>query len=68
MIDFSHDYWENVVKTKLGIVFKIYLNLSLATFSKIDKTQVLKTGVSLMKVKSIAESSLGAFCNTLDLH
>ena len=28
----------------------------------------LKTNVSLMKVKSIAKCSLGAFCNTFDLH
>ena len=35
---------------------------------KIDKTIVLKTNGSLMKVESIAECSLGAFCNTFDLH
>ena len=34
---------------------------------KIDKTKVLKTNSSLMKVESIAECSLGAFCNTFDL-
>ena len=36
--------------------------------SKIDKTKVLKTNDSLMKVESIAECSHGAFCNTFDLH
>ena len=36
--------------------------------SKIDKTKVLKTNGSLMKVESIAECSLGAFCITFDLH
>ena len=36
--------------------------------SKLDKTKVLKTNGSLMKVESIAECSLGAFCNTFDLH
>ena len=36
--------------------------------SKIDKTKVLKTHGSLMKIESIAECSLGAFCNTFDLH
>ena len=36
--------------------------------SEIDKTKVLKTIGSLMKVESIAECSLGAFCNTFDLH
>ena len=36
--------------------------------SKIDTTKVLKTNGSLMKVKSIIECSLGAFCNTFDLH
>ena len=34
----------------------------------IDKTKVLTTNGSLMKVESIAECSLGAFCNTFDLH
>ena len=40
----------------------------LSGHSKIDKTKVLKTNGSLMKVESIAECSLGAFCNTYDLH
>ena len=35
---------------------------------KIDKTKVLKTISSLMQVKNVAECSLGAFCNTFDLH
>ena len=33
----------------------------LSSLSKIDETKVLKTNGSLMKVKSIAECSLGAF-------
>ena len=36
--------------------------------SKIDKTKVLKANYSLIKVESIAECSLGAFCNTFDLN
>ena len=40
----------------------------LSGHSKINKRKVLKTNGSLMKVKSIAEYSLGAFCNTSDLH
>ena len=35
---------------------------------KIEKTKVLKTKGRLMKDESIAECSLGAFCNTFDLH
>ena len=37
---------------------------------KKDKTKVLKTNDSLMKLGStcIAEGSLGEFCNTFDLH
>ena len=35
---------------------------------KLHKTKVLKTNDSLMKIKSIAECSLGAFCDTFDLH
>ena len=37
----------------------------LSNHSKIDKTNGLKTYVSLMKVQSIAKR---AFCNTFDLH
>ena len=40
----------------------------LSGHSKIDKTKVLKTNGSLMKVQSIAKCPLGAFCNTFDLH
>ena len=40
----------------------------LSGHSKIDKTNTLLTNGSLMKVKSIAECSLGAFCNTFDLY
>ena len=40
----------------------------LSGHSKIDQTKVLKTNGSLMKVESIAECSLEAFCNTFDLH
>ena len=40
----------------------------LSGHSKIDKTKVLKTNGSLMKVESISECSLGAFCKTFDLH
>ena len=40
----------------------------LSGHSKTDKTKVLKTNGNLMKVESIAECSLGALCNTFDLH
>ena len=49
-------------------VQKITVKPVLSSHSKIDKTKVLKTNNSLMKVESIAECSLGAFCNTFDLH
>ena len=39
----------------------------LSGHSEIDETKVLKTGGSLVQVKSIAECS-GAFCKTFDLH
>ena len=45
-----------------------YSKICLKMPLKIDKTKVLKTNGSLMKVESIAECSLGAFCNTFDLH
>ena len=40
----------------------------ISVHSKIDKTKVLKTDNRLMQVKSIAECSKRAFCNTFDLH
>ena len=40
----------------------------LSDHSKIDEKKVLKTNGSLMQVESIAECSLGAFCNTFHLH
>ena len=40
----------------------------LSGHSKIGQTKVLKTDVSFMQVGRIAECSLGAFCNTYDLH
>ena len=49
-------------------VICIYSKTCLKQPLKMDKTKVLKTNGSLMKVKSIAECSLGAFCNTFDLH
>ena len=36
--------------------------------SKIDQTNILMTNGSLMKVNSVAECPLGAFCNAFDLH
>ena len=49
-------------------IFKSTVKPVWSGHSKIDKTKVLKTNGSLMKVESIAECSLGAFCNTFDLH
>ena len=40
----------------------------LSGHSKVDKKLVFKTDYHLMQVKSIAESSKRAFCNTFDLH
>ena len=40
----------------------------LSNHSKTGKTKVLKTGVSLMQARYIAECSKRAFCNTFDLH
>ena len=47
--------------------FKYSVKPVLIGHSKIDITMVLMANGSLMKVKSIAECSLGAFCNTFDL-
>ena len=47
---------------------KLTVKLVLNGHSKKDKTKVVKTNGSLIKVESIAECSLGAFCNIFDLH
>ena len=46
----------------------IYSKTCVKRPSKIDNIKILMTNGSLMKVESIAECSLGAFCNTFDLH
>ena len=48
--------------------FEVQKKPVLSGHSKKDKTKVLNTNGSLMKVESVAECSLGAFCNTFDLH
>ena len=56
LVTFEHYQWVFTAKSVLS------------GHSKIDKTKGLKTIGSLMKIESIAECSLGAFCNTFDLH
>ena len=50
------------------ILPSIYSETCLKRPLKIDKTNFLLEKGRLMKVESIAECSLGAFCNTVDLH
>ena len=52
----------------LWILIRSTVKSVLSDHSKKDKTKVLKTNGSLMKVESIAECSFRAFCNTFDLH
>ena len=66
---------ESIESPKYKVKEEIFLLSNVVTVkpvlsghSKIDKTKVLMTNGSLMKVVSIAECSLGAFCNTFDLH
>ena len=40
----------------------------LSSHSKIDKTKIFKTNVSLMRLKVLQNAPFGAFCNTFDLH
>ena len=57
-------YWYKHIPT-----YSVYtVKPVLSSHSKIDKTKVLKTNGSLMKVESFAECSKRAFCNTFDLH
>ena len=40
----------------------------LSGHSKIDRTKILMTNGSLMKVKVLQNAPIGAFCNIFDLH
>ena len=56
-------------KCSLSEIFTLIKYMySKSSHSKIDRGKALKTNGSIMKVKSIAECSLGAFCNTFDLY
>ena len=46
----------------------LYSKICLQQPLKNRQKKILTSNSSLMKVKSIAECSLGAFCNTFDLH
>ena len=46
----------------------IQLKPVLSDHSKIDKTYILMTDGSLMKVESLQNAPLGVICNTFDLH
>ena len=52
----------------VGVKTVIYSKICLKRSFKNRQNKGLKNNGSLMKVKSIAECSLGAFCNTFDLH
>ena len=52
------------MENSIGLPVKLVLSGK----PKIDKTKVLMENGRIMKVESIAECPLGAFCNTLDLN
>ena len=61
-------YNHNVCMQTALLADAITVKTVLSGHSLIDKTMVVKTHRSLMKIESIAVCSLGAFCNTPDLH
>ena len=66
---YSHfNIWRSEIEAGVQNFFNIYSKNCLKQSLKIDKTKVLMANGSLMKVESIAECSLRAFCNTFDLH
>ena len=64
----SRIFDENYVQICLFLHENLYSKTCLKQPLKIGKMKVLKTGGSLIQVKSIAECSKRAFCNTFDLH
>ena len=67
MKDFALSLWK---KISWGLTYfgLFTVKPALSGHYNIDKSKVIKTSGSLMKVESIAECSLGAFCNSFDLH
>ena len=51
-----------------GFVIILTVKPVLSSHSKIDKTKILMTNGSIMKAKVLQNATLGAFCNTFDLH
>ena len=72
MVDFSErnsGVFEHVlVETHKTVFYEYTVKPVLSDHSKRSQKCVFKTGYCLMQVKSIAECSAGAFCNTFDLH
>ena len=67
----SHSFYQDahIISLHHSNCFRNTVKLVLSGHSKKkDKTMVLKPCGSLIKVKSTAECSTGAFCNTSDLH
>ena len=67
-MDPQHSVIKGLCHTIFDLIITHTVKPVLSGHSKIDKTKILKTNGSLMKVKVIAECFLGAFCNTFDLH
>ena len=65
----SFPHFLSFICTQFCISFThFYHTVKLVLGSNSDKTKVLRTNRSLMQVERFAECSLGAFCNTFDLH
>ena len=61
----------SLCRVELVEILSVHRNIVkpvLSGHSKLNKIKVFMTNGSLMKVESIAECSVGAFCNTFDLH
>ena len=60
--------YRQILEILYALIYHNTVKPVLSGHSKIDKIKILKTKGSLIKVKSIAECSKRAFCNTFDLH
>ena len=56
-------YSKNLCKTATQLC-----NDEIIQLDAIDKTKILMTDGSLLKVESMQNAPLGAFCNAFDLH
>ena len=67
-VSFSVKDFLHIKEVNIGLRLRVYSKTCVKGHSQKRPKMVFKTSYRLMQVKSIAECSKGAFCNTFDLN